>query len=281
MTMKTRILIAALSSLLLFNYACTEKIDIDLDETYTRLVVEGSISTETKAHEVHLSTTTNYYYNQQPPAVSGATVTITDGTTIFPLTEDSTRPGYYLTQPDVKGIPGKTYTLNIVLAQPINEKTTYSATSRMEEVGVLDSIEIRYLDRWEVFEVGCYAWDPPITNFYMFNIYKNGILMTDSINEVIITDDRFFNGNYTNGVGVGYLSENDPTENVRTGDTIMMEIAGITEEYYKFVMAVQIETGYKNPLFSGPPANIKGNISNGAIGYFATCSVNYATTVAP
>jgi hypothetical protein len=24
-----------------------------------------------------------------------------------------------------------------------------------------------------------------------------------------------------------------------------------------------------NPLFSGPPANVKGNISNGAIGFFA------------
>ncbi len=279
--MKRFLFISALGSLLLFNFACTEKIDIDLDETYTRLVVEGTFTNETKAHEIHLSLSTSYYYSQQPPAVSNATVSISDGSVTYPLTEDPTRPGYYLTAPDVKGEPGKTYTLSIELAEAINEKTSYSAVSRMEDVGVLDSIEVRYMERWEMFEIGCYAWDPPTTNFYMFKIYKNGVLATDSINEVIVTDDRFFNGNYTNGVGVGYLSENDPTEVISTGDTITMEINGITEEYYKFIMAVQIETGYKNPLFSGPPANIKGNISNGAIGYFAACAVNYASTIAP
>ena len=30
--------------------SCTEKIDIELDESYTRLVVDGAITTDKKAH---------------------------------------------------------------------------------------------------------------------------------------------------------------------------------------------------------------------------------------
>lgn len=279
--MNTRLYIIVAFIIMIFASACTEKIDIDLDDTYTRLVVEGNITSDTMAHLVHLSLTTSFYYSQPAPGVTGATVTISDGSTLFPLTEVPGKAGYYQTDPEFSATPGKTYTLNIELAEEINGYKSYSASAEMKTVATVDSIDIKYLDTWNVYEIGCYALDTPTKDFYMFNIYKNGKLITDTINEILITDDRFYNGNYTNGIGVGYLDEDDPSENVHPGDTIMLQIAGITEEFYKFIYAVQIETGYKNPLFSGSPANIKGNISNGAIGYFAAYSVKYATTIAP
>ncbi len=45
--------------------ACTERIDIDLDDTYTRLVVYGQIdSDDTARHMISLTESTSYFYNQ-------------------------------------------------------------------------------------------------------------------------------------------------------------------------------------------------------------------------
>ncbi len=41
--------------------SCTEKIDIALDNSYIRLVVEGCVTTDTMRHTVRLTTTSSYY----------------------------------------------------------------------------------------------------------------------------------------------------------------------------------------------------------------------------
>ncbi|MFH1120097.1 MAG: DUF4249 domain-containing protein [Bacteroidota bacterium] len=276
---KKSILVSAMA--LLFLGSCTERIDIDLEESYTRLVVEGIVTTDTLAHTIRLSTTTSYYYAEQAPPVRGAAVSFDDGISVTPLTE--TEPGIYQTSPDYHGIPGRTYTLNISLASAINGHETYTAVSQMNPKLTLDSINSTYHDDWGpdgYYEIRCYVLDPPTTDFYMFRVFKNGILISDSLNKVLVTDDRFYNGNYTNGVGIGFLNQSFEKEIVTPGDILTIESARITEEYYRFISQLQIQTGYQNPLFSGPPANISGNISNGGIGFFATYPVSYSKTIA-
>ena len=43
----------------------------------------------------------------------------------------------------------------------------------------------------------------------------------------------------------------------------------VVEDYFRYITDAQAELFPKIPLFSGPPANVRSNISNGAIGYFA------------
>jgi hypothetical protein len=262
-----------------FVSSCTEKIDIKLDEGYTRLIVEGTITTDTTAHAISLSHTTSYYYSEPAPRVSGATVTLNDGETEFTLAE--TEPGIYKTPNDFAGIPGRTYRLNITLASPIGGEDTYSASSYMYPGIALDSIKAAFREDWGeegFYEVQCYVLDPPSTDFYQFRIYKNDILITDTLSKVLVTDDRFYNGNYTNGIGIGFLDQSKPNEKVLAGDRLSVQTSRITEEYYNFVTELQIQSGYQSPLFSGPPANVKGNISGGAIGFFAAYPVSYSHT---
>ncbi len=113
----------------------------------------------------------------------------------------------------------------------------------------------------------------------MFNLYRNSSLVTDTLNELLVVDDRLYNGNYTNGISVGFFQEEYPDEVLVSGDTIMLEMGSITEDFAYFIWDVQIETGYNIPLFSGPPANIKGNISGGALGFFACYSTARATVI--
>ncbi|MBL7904484.1 MAG: DUF4249 domain-containing protein [Bacteroidales bacterium] len=265
--------------LTLFLASCTEKIDIELDESYTRLVVEGAITTDTMAHTISLNTTTSYYYEEPAPGVTNAVVTLNDGESTITLSETS--PGRYQTPADYFGIPGRTYKLGIRLNSPLNGEDTYTAESTMNLPAPLDSIRAVYHEDWGTegfYEIKCYVLDPLTTDYYQFKVLKNNTMLTDSLNKVLITDDRFYNGNYTNGIGVGYLNQAFEAEKVAPGDQLTIQSSRISETFFRFVTELQIQSGFQTPLFSGPPANVQGNISGGAIGYFTTYPVNYTST---
>jgi len=104
-------------------------------------------------------------------------------------------------------------------------------------------------------------------------------MLTDTITNRFVSEDEFYNGNYTNGIGVGYLDQSKEREVIRVGDTITFQGCSITEDYYNFIITLQSETGFQTPLFSGPPANVKSNINNGAAGFFAAYGVAYSSKV--
>ncbi len=259
--------------------SCTKRIDIDLDETYTRLVVEGQITADTMQHSITLTTTTSYYYSEEAPRVSGAMVSLSDGDTTIQL--DEAEDGVYVTSSDYYGIIGKTYTLDITLSEEINKHTDYTATSKMKAVAPIDSITLEFNESWgfEYWEIRLWAWEPPTVDFYMFNIARNGILVTDTIDEVVVSDDILFSGSFTNGIGVGWLFQEREDQKLVVGDTVTLIMSGITEEYCKYLWAVQDESGYNDPLFSGPPANVVGNISNGALGFFTAYANSTSSTI--
>jgi|AntRauTorckE6833_2_1112554.scaffolds.fasta_scaffold01263_2 hypothetical protein len=258
--------------------SCTEKMDIELDEDYARLVAEGVITNEVKAHKIELSKTTGFFNSEPAQRISGAIVTLDDGNNTDTLQEMSQQKGTYATEETYRGVPGRSYELHIILPEAVSGEKEYHATCKMPPERYLDSINVAYKQRWEAWEVQAYATEPPTTDFYRFDIIKNGELITDTINEPFVTDDILFNGQYTNGIAAGYLQVENPQEIVEPGDTITLRLSSITEEYFTFLFDVIDETGFNSPLFDGPPANIRGNISNGAIGFFAATAVDYSTT---
>lgn len=266
------ILTAAIS--LLIN-SCVERIDIKLDDSNIRLVVDGSITTDTMAHTITLSSTTSYYYNKPAPPVTGAHLQISDGTDIYPLGEEA--PGIYRTDPSVCGVAGKTYTLDIRLPSPIGGYSNYEASSTLFPVSHLDSVSLAFHPDWSdngIWEVKCYVQDPPTEDFYRFMILKNSEMLTDTLNEWFVTDDRFFNGNYAYGAPIAYLRQGKEDEVLLRGDTVTVEMNNIGTGYANFIWDAQSEVNGSNPLFSGPPANVKGNIDNGATGFFAAYSIS-------
>jgi hypothetical protein len=263
-------------------YSCTERIDIRLENSAVRLVVEGSLTTDTMSHKVLLSSTSGYFYNQPPQPVAGATVTISDGENIFSLGEVT--PGVYQTVPTVYGVAGKTYTLNIKLNKQIGGFSDYTASSKLCPVAKLDSINLVYHSDWStagIWEVRCFVQDPPSADFYRFLISRNDTMITDTLDEWFVTDDRFFNGDYVNGLTVGYLDQGIKEQRLITGDSMLVEMNNTGEGYASFLLESQSEIIGSYPLFTGPPANIKGNINNGAIGFFATYSASRAITKVP
>lgn len=279
-----KILASICLSALIFAAAtsCTEKIDLELDESYSRLVVDGHVGSDTTAYAIHLTSTTGYFYNGPAPRVVNAAVSLTDGTDTYPLHESEPGvSGIYLTDPDFHGTAGNEYILNITLAEPIAEAKDYSASCRMHAVARLDSIQAVFQPDWGAFgfwEIRVYAQEPAgEMNYYLFQLYRNGTLLTDSIHKFTVIDDTFINGSYITGAAAIYLDNSDPNQSIAPGDTITLKMSGITKEYYDFIYQVQM-AGFNIPFFSAPPANVESNISNDGAGFFAAYSSTCSST---
>ncbi|MCK9422671.1 MAG: DUF4249 domain-containing protein [Bacteroidales bacterium] len=263
--------------------ACTEKINVNLDSTYTRLVVDGNIASDTATYQIRLTKTADYFFNEPVPPVTRASVFLSDGENIFPLAE--TKPGIsgiYSTDSTFVGKKDKTYTLHIDLSEPISGESAFDAICKLNHVTHLDSIGTVFEPDWGkegIWKIKLWAQEPGNeVNYYLFNLYRNGKLLTDTITKKVVSDDKFYNGSYMNGVDVIYLNNAHKWETINPGDTIILQMSGITEEYYNFIMQVQ-QSGLNIPFFSGPPANVKGNIDHGGIGFFAAYSNSFAKTI--
>jgi hypothetical protein len=257
--------------------ACTERIDINLDNSYTRLVVEGGITTDTTAHEVRLSRSASYFSDKQLEPVIGAHVIITDSIHQYLLKEEYGRAGMYATDTNVYGIPRHTYTLNIsnVDINKDGHLEEYTASSFLPPLRHPDSIQVEYVNRFfhNIWEVRFYGQDPPETrDFYMFKAWRNRKLITDTLRKVGLSSDEYYNGSYIHGEPVAYFREGRPAEKLNDGDTITLETLAITEKYYNFIIDVFIESQGSDP-FGGQPANISTNISNNGVGFFYAYSV--------
>ncbi|MDR2886683.1 MAG: DUF4249 domain-containing protein [Bacteroidales bacterium] len=278
--MKTVNSLIILMATILQLFSCTERIDLPLDGNDMKLVVEGTITTNTAT--VLLTQTTGYSYNQPPPPVTGAHVVIDDGETLIEFAEPF--PGVYQPAHNFYGIEGKTYTLKINLAAPINGIDKFTATSYMNYAVKLDSAAIDFLSHYRdsgLWQVKCWLQDTPLSDYYRIILRKNGEDITSGIGRWIITDDTFFNGQYLSGVTVAYLNPDEEYEKLVSGDILDVELYTISREYYNFITDAKSELFGSNPLFSGPGANIRGNISGGAVGFFAAYPISIATVTVP
>jgi len=254
--------------------SCEEIMDVSFSGDSTKnLVVEGSITADTLSHKVVLSFTGDYFEKPDIDMATGAEVTISDGNTTFFLHEDTA--GVYITDDTVHGEIGKTYTLNIRLA----DNSIFSATDYLNPCINFDSIsqssnynsdptgsENRY-----GYDVLFFGQEPePAGNYYMFLLYKDNVLYSDTVTEVIFSDDEFINGMYLHDFPVCRIREIDLKDQPAL---ITLEMYSVNRKYYEFMMALMIETVWKGSPWDGPPANVPGNIGNGGKGYFMASDV--------
>ena len=271
--------------ILLLAAGCTERINVNLDNSYIRLVVDGGLATDSMQRSVTLSKSASYFYNQPPPMVSHAIVTLTDGSFLDTLREElPNKPGVYSLDSNFRGTIGKTYSLDIKLPEVIGNVAEYTSSCKIMKVARLDSIQTEFnpnLGKNGHWQIKIFAQEPgDEVNFYLLKYYRNGKLMSDSIQKWSTSDDKYFNGSYIRGLTAFYINNGNLWETLHPGDTVIVQMSGITKEYYDFIQQVQ-QAGIQIPFFSGPPANVEGNISDGAVGFFSAYSDSFAMHIIP
>ncbi len=267
-------------ALLLFS--CTERIEIETESGYVRLVVDGTLTTEPGPHAVRLSVTGDFFSGKPATPVTGAEVTLSDGTGVVLLREAS--GGVYLTDSAMAALPGRQYTLQVKLETPVGGHALYESVASVYSPVALDSVRLKFHPTYSeegMWEARGFFRDPPDAGFYRFLAYRNGVLITDTLTEWYVTDDFLFGGEYVNGWTVAFLHQHRADEALAPGDTLTVRMDRISRDYAGFIQGAQSEMRGSWPLFTGPPANVKGNISHGAIGFFAAFSVSRASAVVP
>jgi len=266
---------------LIFLCSCKEEEMINLNKTNDpQLVVFSEMTDIDKKQVIYLSKTfSDFSIQEENIYVKDAKISIYEGIDTIKFKEDIKKEGSYYTYfiPE----PDKTYTLFIENVDINNDGTneTYTAEATMGKTMKIDNLCIIYdfIDKgWKI----CMTGNEPeeTTNYYLFKVYRNDTLITKKLTDYRVSKDEFYNGGVLENVIVQFLDE-DEGQIFRTKDKITLDVEGITKGYYQFLHDVMKETDDDLSFFQGPSAQISGNISNNALGYFAIMAVSRASCI--
>ena len=267
--------------------ACERELDWEVPETDLRLVVDGILVSDTIHQVVRLSRTNEYKSKQLPPGVSKAVVAVFEGQKKYDFIETEEKGLYESTEP-FGVIVGRTYKLSVDLAEEIDGNIHYESSSTVNPVIRIDSLNI--VEEYEIFggdttetylaiKFSAQEVDRgPVEEAFVFRLYQNDSLLTDSIDNYEYFTDLGVNGHYFPDLTIFGLD--DEGEPYAVGDHFTLEVLSATRHYSDFLEGVSNELDGADPIgWSGPPANPIGNISNDALGYFIACEVDRITEV--
>jgi hypothetical protein len=290
--------------------SCTKEVKIDIPGYEEQLVIDGNIETGmppivliSRSSDIYAPTNLDAYLNG---FVSGAVVTVSNGTKTVQLTEictDNLPPGSEAMASAVFGIPvdqlasfhicaytsfdsdiwgevGKTYNLTVTF-----EGKTYTSTTSILQPTALDSVywktDDNYTDRgysWATLsdplnQYDAYRWEAkPISDPVFYKPFQP------------FTDDQFFNGktfdfSYENASNCNGTYE--PAEYrcyYKLGDTVVIKVSKLPRDVFEFM-----EKKYTQIYSSGnpfaTPINLPTNIVGGALGIWAGYSPWYDTLI--
>ena len=300
--------IAFLSLLIMGLISCSKEVKIDIPGFDEQIVIDGSIETGTPAiiflsnsKDIYAPTDINSYLSG---FISGATVTVSNGTITDTLTEictDNLPAGFESIAAAFFGLPieqlvnlhlcayvstgivgevGKTYSLKVLY----NDKI-YTSSTKIENPTALDNLFWR--EQANLPGYG-FSWakitDSPIMgDAYRWEVKNLGDLFYSKPFQPF-TDDRFYNGKTFEFSVENPMSFKDQTiENqykgyYKLGDTIVVKFSKLGKKEYQF-----FEKKY-NQIYSGgnpfaTPTNIPTNIEGGALGVWAGFSPWYDTLI--
>ena len=295
--------------------SCTKEVTIDIPEYDEDIVIDGRIETNeppfiliSKSQNIYAPTDITSFING---FVSGANITVSDGTTtvvleefcsnnlppgtesivsnILGITEDELANfnicGYTSLDPSIFGQVGKTYSLKVEL-----EDKTFTSQTQIKDPTPLTNLY------WKVdgdlLNYG-YAWatlsDPP----GQFDAYKWEVKRINLDSNGLTLDPNFitpfspvFNDDFFDGLTFDFFYDNpqgyeddviDKTTGLYPkGDTLVIKFSKIDRDVYEFMEKkyTQIATS-GNPFAT--PTNIPSNIIGGALGVWAGYSPTYDT----
>ncbi|MEZ5082729.1 MAG: DUF4249 family protein [Bacteroidales bacterium] len=261
--------LAMTAASLLLVTSCEEKIDWQLETEYVNtIVVNGIITNEVKYQQIRL-TKPFASQNDQPVAVSGASIKIIVDNVQVQFFESPENKGYYISEIPVAATVDKTYQLFIQ-----SEGKDYDAKTYMIPVIPTAPPYWVYNATKELYTIG---W--PAGQYSQFEqaMYEAEIswthLLDSAYTDSVSTAKLMY---YTfNTIDVSYVIFPQDKEEVYFPlySKAVVKKYSLTDEYAAFLRALLAETEWQGSLFEDARGNLPGNISNGGLGYFGACSV--------
>ena len=304
-------------SILILLSSCTKEVVIDIPGYKEQLVVDGQIETGqppfvllSRSKDIYSPTDFNSFLSS---FVSGAIVTMNDGTNTFTLQEvctDNLPPGSEQFAADLFGIPvsevsnyhlcgytsfdpntfgqiGKTYTLTVEF-----EGKTYTGSTQIVQPTALDSVYWKPLPDLQEYGYSYAKLSDPIGGY---DTYKWEVKRINTIDGEP-QDFRFkptyspvFNDDFIDGKTFEFFYENPMSYDdndladiykgyYQKGDTVVIKFSKMDRYVYDFMVKkyTQLQTN-GNPFAS--PTNIVSNMKGGCLGVWAGYSPSFDTLI--
>lgn len=268
--------------LLLLTLSCQKEIELDYRDIEPVVSIEGRVTNE----QVYVLITRTRSMNDSVKSrgIGGAVVTISSEDGTEQLVYDA-RDGYYRPASGMKGVPGRTYRLDVTL-----DGHQYAATSTMPRQAPIVSTQFIWQSLLDngmlMYEMWATDPEPDVRNYYWYRVdrrakdpkvrQKQG---TDAyrwssfddrgaINARIYRDIMCVNEEMMDGQDI----EDDQLKSILfDGDTITLQLMTIDRAMFEYYQSLSVgQRMGANPI---------SNISGGCLGYFAAGSVSHADSV--
>ena len=273
-----RILNSILLIIVLFFSACTDVIDVEVPNEEAKLVIEASINwekgTSGSDQTIYLSKSTPFFDTNGTVPVVGASVVITNNNDGSFFEFNDQNDGSYTTSNFIP-VLNDSYTLEVM-----TEGETYNAQETF--VPVVPILEVyqsteKFLP--EVLEVNFDFLDPVEEENYYYIKFKE---QADTFPRLLDFKDEFVNGNLITVFNERQENEDINQVEYAPGDTVNMELIGISKRYYEYIQLLINQSESGGP-FDTTPVELRGNCTNQndpnnfAYGYFRLTEVAKAT----
>jgi hypothetical protein len=248
---------------------CEKVIDVDLNDTEKKYVIEAVLTDHANSCKVLLTQTKNFDDDNTFAGVTGAQVTISDNNGV-PITLTETGAGVYEAK-NLVGTSGHRYSLVVNVS---GQK--FTATSTMPQLVSFDSLYISERSLFgETYKFATVSFkDPPGTgNAYRYIQYVNGVK-----EKTIFVRDDDYSDDLTVERVLFYFNDDDEKK-LKSRDNVIVEMLCIDYPIYKYWFSLaQSSTGENQ---SATPGNPVTNIEGGALGYFSAHTIQSKSVVVP
>lgn len=253
---------------IIFLAGCEEKADkefpIDVPDT---VVVQAILTNEHKHQEIKL-THPLADQDQLPAPVTGAEVTLSNGTQSTGCSESSDVPGLYLSDVSFAASIGQTYFLEIVY-----DGKTYNAETTIIPVLTLNPLTYAPADdKDSLLKISWVAPDYNADSQDMYEIEIDWSHLPD-IPEGEPTHEKLFYYTFKTLDIISLFSPDKEEVFFPKGSIIVERKYSLTDDFAEYLRALNAETVWQGSYFDEARGNLPSNISNGGLGYFAACSV--------
>ncbi|BDD11585.1 hypothetical protein FUAX_40170 (plasmid) [Fulvitalea axinellae] len=239
--------------------SCEKVIDVELDSSDPRVVIEGVVTDIENGSYVTVKKTVDFENVGKPELIKNAKVTLSSGGQTW--TFESDQDGVYR-HDGFTGQIGSKYTLKVE-----EGGVTHTASATMLQRIPIEKITMEFDedsnrrgdddDNWKV-KVKYFDPAGPI-NYYKFAVWVDGELVEDRI--------MIRSGKYSDGINTEYSFWEDLAE----GQKLRVHLYQIEEKTYEYFESISDIYGGGNPL---APGNPDGQFDTDALGYFATYPVS-------
>ncbi len=270
----------ALLTYIVFNvFACQDVVDVDLEDGVRQVVVDAWLTNDIEPQIIKLKRTSPYFDATASPAITGATVTVTNQNgNVFNFLDEN-NDGNYVWNPDGfnnLGDVGSGYQLDIE-----SNGVMYQAFSLMNRVPPVDSIVMTFeeesLGQPEGFYGEFFAQDfVGPGDAYWIKTYKNNQFLNKPSEMNIAFDASFTAGNGVDGTAFiapirGNINRFPDTGDDAVddgelppyvaGDSIRVEIHSLNLDAFFYLVQIRTQMTLGDAaLFAEPPANVATNI---------------------